>query len=404
MDLGTTLVALFILSFMAALAIPVIILGLEILAALVPSHRTRTDFAAGRQPRTAVLVPAHNEDAALLPTLRDIMAQRAARDRIVVVADNCDDDTASVARAAGAEVAERRDPDRRGKGYALDFGIRYLSGDPPEIVIVIDADCRLAEGALDVLARTAGQAGRPAQAVYLMMPSEGSRISHHVAEFAWRVKNWVRPLGLKRLGLPCQLVGTGMAFPWELIAEAELASGRIVEDLKLGLDLAAGGHPAVFCPDACVTSRFPVSAEGAKNQRQRWEYGHIGLIVHEMPRLIGLALMRRNFALLVLALDLAVPPLTLFALLLVASFGLSAPAFVLGISYAALAISTASLLGFGLAIGAAWWGYGRDVVSGRDLLQLWSYATGKLPLYIRGITRGRNMTWVRTAREHDQLH
>ena len=81
-------------------------------------------------------------------------------------------------------------------------------------------------------------------------PRTNSPIDFRVAEFAFRVKNWVRPLGLRALNLPCQLMGTGMAFPWAVIRSANLASGLAVEDLKLGLDLARAGHPPLFCPSA----------------------------------------------------------------------------------------------------------------------------------------------------------
>ena len=53
------------------------------------------------------------------------------------------------------------------------------------------------------------------QILDLMTAPEDSPINYRVAEFAWRVNNWVRPLGLAALGLPCQLMGTGMAFPWD---------------------------------------------------------------------------------------------------------------------------------------------------------------------------------------------
>ena len=85
-----------------------------------------------------------------------------------------------------------------------------------------------------------------------MTAAPGSRVNHQVAEFAWRVKNMARPLSLTALGLLCQLVGTGMAFPWALIRSVDLGSGQIVEDLKLGLDLAGAGYPPGFCPDAIV--------------------------------------------------------------------------------------------------------------------------------------------------------
>ena len=89
--------------------------------------------------------------AGLLPTLADIKAQLRAGDRLLVVADNCTDDTAAVAAAAGAEVIARNDPEKIGKGYALEWGLQHLSADPPDIVIVIDADCRLSDNAIENL-------------------------------------------------------------------------------------------------------------------------------------------------------------------------------------------------------------------------------------------------------------
>ena len=89
-----------------------------------------------------------------------------------------------------------------------------------------------------------------------MICSPNSAQRTRVREFAWRVKNWVRPLGLSSLGLPCQLMGTGMAFPWEVIADARLATGSLAEDLKLGLELAANGHPPVFCPSPLSPVNF----------------------------------------------------------------------------------------------------------------------------------------------------
>ena len=157
---------------------------------------------------------------------------------MIVIADNCNDDTAAVASAAGAETIERNEPSKIGKGYALDYAVRHLALNPPAIVISIDADCRLSNGTIDCLARTCQAARRPIQALDLMTAPAGSPINYRVAEFAWRLKNWVRPLGLSALGLPCHLMGTGMAFPWEFICSASVASGALVEDIKLGLDMA----------------------------------------------------------------------------------------------------------------------------------------------------------------------
>jgi cellulose synthase/poly-beta-1,6-N-acetylglucosamine synthase-like glycosyltransferase len=225
-----------------------------------------------------------------------------------------------------------------------------------------------------------------------------SAINHQVAAFAWRVKNGVRPLGLAALGLPCQLMGTGMAFPWEAIRGIDLASGAIVEDLKLGLDLAAAGRSPLFCPSAIVTSTFPLSRAGTDSQRERWEQGHIGLIVSGVPQLILSALKRRDFRLMALALDLAVPPVALLLMLLAAALGLTGLAALAGFSPLAFHISAAAFVAFTLAIGLAWWAQGRTTLPLGSALLLPAYLWGKCKLYARLLTGERASRWVRTDR------
>ncbi len=381
------------------LGIPVTVLLVEIGAATawLPRKEQALSAAAAR-PRTAVLVPAHNESASVLPTLEDIKAQLRSSDRLVVVADNCSDDTAAVAAAAGAEVVARVDPVRIGKGYALDYGLRHISADPPAVVIVIDADCRLAVGTIYHLAAMSAATGRPAQALYLMRVPERSSINHQVAAFAWRVKNWARPLGLSRLGLPCQLMGTGMAFPWDAMGSANLASGEIVEDMKLGLDLAARRRPPVFCPAAVVTSEFSPSVKGAETQRQRWEQGHLGLIFATVPHAILSAIVQRDLQRLVLALDLAVPPVALLTLLLTATLGLTGLAALVGFPARAFQISAAACTAFVLSITLAWWKFGRTVLPASALLLVPAYVWAKCGLYARLLGGQRAKRWIRTDR------
>jgi cellulose synthase/poly-beta-1,6-N-acetylglucosamine synthase-like glycosyltransferase len=352
----------------------------------------RRDAARGC---VAVLVPAHNESTALLPTLADIQRQLLAGDRLLVVADNCTDDTAAVAAARGAEVIERHDATRRG---TLEFGICHLGSNPPDVAIIVDADCRVAEDAIDQLARACAMTGRPVQGLDLMTAPRASQINHQVAEFAWRVKNWLRPLGLKAMKLPCQLMGTGMAFPWSVISSAKLGNDRIAEDLVLGLQLAAAGHPPVFCPSARVTSEFATSVKGAGTQRTRWEQGHLDTILKVAPGLLARGVARGDRALLALALDLAVPPLSLLGLLVFAVAGATALAAFLGFSSPAFAISVASLVAFAATAFLAWFKCGRDILPPRSLLRIPSYVVGKLGLYGQFLLRGAESQWVRTDR------
>jgi cellulose synthase/poly-beta-1,6-N-acetylglucosamine synthase-like glycosyltransferase len=345
-----------------------------------------------------VLVPAHNERAGLQGTLNDIKDQLQLGDRLIVVADNCTDDTAEIGRATRAEVTERTDLTKIGKGYALEWGLQHLSTDPPDVVVIVDADCRLAPHTVDSLAKACAATGRPIQALNLMSAPDDSSIDYRVAVFAFRVKNWARALGLRALNIPCQLMGTGMAFPWMVIRSANLATGNAVEDLNLGLELARAGHPPLFFPSAGVNSQFPSSAKGAKTQRQRWEQGHLGTIIRTIPRLVWESLIHGNVRLLVLTLDAAVPPLTLLGALVILSLVLSFVAFLLGLSSAALIVSTTTFIAFALAVFLAWLKFGYDIVPPKSILSVFTYAIDKLPLYRRIFSR-RSAQWVRTDRD-----
>lgn len=379
------------------LAILGAILLVEVLAAVRYRRGQALPLPTDNQPRIAVLVPAHNESTGLLPTLHTIQAQLRAADRLLVVADNCSDDTAALALDAGAEVVERNDLSRIGKGYALDWGIRHLQADPPAVVIIIDADCGLLDGTLEKLATVSAHTNRPVQALNIMEAPTHSHIGYQIAEFAWRMKNWVRPLGLKALGLPCQLMGTGMAFPWEVIRTADLASGHIVEDLKLGLELTAGGYAPLFCPSAVVTSEFPQSAVGVASQRQRWEHGHISMI-STVPALVLRAIARRNWELLALTLDMAVPPLGLLGLLTTLIAAGAAFGAALGLSPVPLVLSCVGLVSLTLSVGFAWTSFGRDTLPPRSFLSLMPFVLGKLAFYGRLLWRGPVSRWTRTDR------
>jgi cellulose synthase/poly-beta-1,6-N-acetylglucosamine synthase-like glycosyltransferase len=397
----TTLALTLAAAVLAVLALAVSILLAEVTAALAAVGRgSITDPGNSRRPRLAVLVPAHNESAVIGGTLAAIIPQLQSGDRLLVVADNCSDETAALARAAGAEVVERRDASRRGKGYALDFGVRALTEVPPEVVVVLDADCLPREGAIGRLAGRAALTGRPVQGLYLMEAPAGPSLGQRVATFAWRVKNHARPLGLARMGLPCQLMGTGMAFPWAVAQAAPLASGHLVEDMQLGVDLALAGTPPLFEPAALVTSEFPTHHAATRSQRTRWEHGHLQVLLSSGPRLLARGLLGRDVGALALALDLMLPPLSLLFMLVLAAAGLGAAlGMALGAPWLAW-ISALVVLAMGLAFTLAWLGFGRGVLSIGDLVRAPMCALAKLPLYVRFVA-GRQVEWVRTRRRSE---
>jgi cellulose synthase/poly-beta-1,6-N-acetylglucosamine synthase-like glycosyltransferase len=295
-------------------------------------------------------------------------------------------------------VVQRHDESQRGKGYALDHGVRHLKLDPTQIVIIVDADCVLGADSLSQLALRCTQSGRPVQALDLMRTLPGAGLKARLAELAWVVKNQVRPLGYLHLGLPCQLMGTGMAFPWPLIENAPLATGHIAEDLQLGLVMARGGTPPLFCPEALVTSYFPSDSTAMSDQRTRWEHGHLGVIASLAPRLMLQALGKRNVPLLAMVLDLCVPPLASLALLLLVGLAVALLVLLLGGTALPLMLAVLALTAFALSILHAWLGFGRHIVSMLELLSVPSYVLAKLPIYAR-LLYSRQAEWIRTNRD-----
>jgi len=274
-----------------------IALGLSVLPLLLPAvsllvltlaasrRRTAAELPESTRkgaPRVAILVPAHNESTHVLPTIACLLAELGPRDRLLVVADNCSDDTAALARGAGAEVIERSNAELRGKGYALAFGVDHLRADPPDVVLVVDADCVVSEGAVAAIAHECLRCGNPVQMLDLMTAGTGASLRLRVLEFAMVMKNLVRPLGSFRLGRACHLMGTGMALPWPLAATAKLATGHVAEDMQLGIELTKAGHPPQFLPDVRVTSTFVQDTGAARAQKSRWEHGHLATLIDEL--------------------------------------------------------------------------------------------------------------------------
>lgn len=389
-----------VMAFVAIiLLIPSVVLCIQVLSACL--IKTKLKQASLHDVSVAVLIPAHNESTGIIDTLNSIKPQLSANDRVLVVADNCADDTAQIARAAGVEVIERTNASQRGKGYALDFGVQHLKQAPCDVLVVVDADCVLEARTLQKLANYAHLKNRPTQALYLMYGQKNNQLKTSVAEFAWRVKNLVRPLGFANLNLPCQLMGTGMAFPWPQIANIDLANGNIVEDMKLGIDLASEGRAPVFYPEAKVTSLFPTESETQNGQSKRWEHGHLSMIVSEMPKLFVSGLKSANVKTIAMALDLSIPPLALLVLLQV-SFAVMAVAVgvFFGVGLFAAKLSVISMIILICAIGMAWLRFGRDIISFKNILYIPIYILQKIPNHI-GFIFKRQSAWNKTKREQD---
>ncbi len=352
-------------------------------------------------PRIAILVPAHNEAAEIQRTLTGLMPQLREADQLVVIAHNCSDRTAELARQVGATVLENKDLNRRGKGYALDYGYQFLAAAPPEqqpeIVIVVDADCEVEPGSILALARRAQATQRPVQGTYLLKLPTATTLRDRLSLFAFTVKNKVRPLGLARFGLPCVLTGSGMAFPWSVLRDVSLAGEQNVEDMQLTVDLALAGFPPLYEPKAQIWGRI-LQSEAATGQRTRWEHGHLQIIRQQVPRLLGTGCKRADPKMLALALDLAIPPLSLFVVLWLGLLLAEGTAILTGW------LSSQLLWGIGLpglflmlALVLAWFRFGQTLLPWQEWAGIPRYLLWKLPIYLQFVLQPK-LRWSDTER------
>jgi len=378
-------------------SVNILVLFVECVSAIFSSEKEQSK-AQGDLSNFQIIIPAHNEANCIGKTLETLIPQVDNPEKILVVADNCSDNTATISREYGITVVERHNQEERGKGYALAYGLQQLENNPPEIVIFFDADCLAGDKIVEELTKKAIATGKPVQALYLMEKPQNPTPKDVISSFAFLVKNWVRPLGLLNLGLPCLLTGTGMAFPWSVINKVSIADGNIVEDMQLGLNLALVGYPPVFLPTVKVTGILPQKEQISTTQRKRWEQGHLQTLITQVPILLKGAIAQGSFPLLSLALELSVPPLSLLVMLWIAILTLAVTiGFTIGVWLPGIVLIGAGLMMF-LAIVLSWLKFAREEISLKELMLIPGYLFSKVSIYL-GFLVKRESQWVKTQRD-----
>jgi cellulose synthase/poly-beta-1,6-N-acetylglucosamine synthase-like glycosyltransferase len=387
---------LVILSWFFA-AIPTLLLLVFASEVWLGIRKTSALHLGEAMPDTCILIPAHNEAAIIIQNLERLRPVLSSTIRALVVADNCSDQTAVLALEQGFEVVERHNAEQRGKGYALAFGRDHLRSAPPECVIVMDADCQADLNSITALARLACSAQTAIQARYVFEPDHDASPKVQISNFALWIKNVVRQRGTFRAGGGAILTGTGMAFPWPLFERMPLATGNIVEDLALTVDLVRSAEAPRFLEQAVVLSS-PASEQATLGQRSRWEHGFLAVAaVHGLP-LLGHGLVSLDRKSILLGLHLLVPPLALLITLCVSIAALLAAIAALTGNWLAFALLTTTLAAGLVGVLVNWAIEGHRWLRPTALVRLPLYLVWKLPLYARFLA-GKRAGWVRTERE-----
>ncbi len=269
------------------LAAPLVVLGVGLLLPTIsefvsllrrPWWSPAPSPQRSQVPRLAFTVFAHDEELLVAGTIRSLLAQRYPADRrdIIVVADNCSDRTADVARAEGVDVWERSDATRRGKPYAMAWAIERLPLAEYDGVVIIDADTAVAPDFATRLAERAPLRDKVLQPVIAVRNPDETAITrmayvHGTAAhgLAYRVKERAR------LNVP---LGVGMCLGTDVLRAEPWRAFSIAEDWELYCILTERGVRIEPVEAAKIGAQEAKSLAQSAPQRHRWLAGKIDVL------------------------------------------------------------------------------------------------------------------------------
>jgi cellulose synthase/poly-beta-1,6-N-acetylglucosamine synthase-like glycosyltransferase len=383
-----------------------LVIGYKSLLVLVGLVRSCPSLPVSTLPlaRFVIVIPAHDEETMITDVVECCRSMDYPADRfdVFVIADNCSDRTAELARAAGACVLERKDAAARGKGYALQWGFDRILPSDFDAVVVLDADCRMERHGLRVFDANLASGARVLQCRYVVDNPDECVMSYASAVGNLIENDWFYA-PKSRLRLAVLLRGTGMVFDRSALRQVPWSAQSITEDVEYSLRLIRHEIPIKFLPEVRVFSSFPVSRDQLMVQRRRWAAGTIRVGCAEAFRLMAVGIWRRSLVLfdagwtvLIVSRPLLVMLALLTYLLALSTWWVSSD----GVAVAIAAIELAAILCY-FAVGV----YGLGLNARRlrllaaaplVLVQLsWASLQG-----LAGIDRG---SWRRTPRRGEVL-
>lgn len=301
------------------IAMPVVYLFIVSISAIVVAKRPKKEsetFSPVSQSATfAILIPAHNEVTVLGRLLESLAVLDYLTDHyaVYVVADNCTDTTADLVRATGwANVYERFDQKKRGKGFALNWLMQKL--DEGRLIydayVVLDADSVVVPTFLQEMNRGLAQGARALQANNNVLNVTESA-STALRWIAMTLMNHVRPLGRNGLGCSSTLTGNGMCLSRSLLLRYPWQSFSLAEDYQYYLNLIEHGEKVLYMPNAIVRSEMPATFAQMRTQDIRWESPDSSQPAWKIAwKFLKAGIKHRDFARIEAVAELLTPPLS----------------------------------------------------------------------------------------------
>jgi cellulose synthase/poly-beta-1,6-N-acetylglucosamine synthase-like glycosyltransferase len=351
----------------------------------------------------AIVVPAHNEEKIISKTIYSLSGLIYPKSKydVFVIADNCTDNTAALARSLGTNVLERNNELETGKGYALRWAFDSILNHTKnyDALIVIDADSLVSGNFLEIMNDYLSTGSQVIQSSDLVLSTPGNW-SIEATRIGFLLYNYVKPLGRKVLGLSMGLRGNGMCFSAKMLTDTPWQAWSLTEDVEYGLILQLKGIHIDFAPEALVYAQMPVEAVHASSQRVRWEMGRYQVIRAYTWKFLVKAIRERSIKYVDVFLDLITPPFVnlIFVMGIITSCGSILWMINLLPEYLLLLWIGLFSIGFlylfiGLFVGGA------DKTLYKSLYKLPLYLFWKLKVYIQTIRHGRQKEWIRTERD-----
>ncbi len=370
----------------------------------------------------AVIIPAHNESFEIAKTvgsIKNTLNYPEDHFNIIVIADNCQDNTAELSREAGAEVVERFDLSSKGKGQALDWFFKlhksiYLKFDA---IVIIDADTTPHPNFLNEICASLSHSGVDVVQGFYGVSNPQLNWRTALASAALSVFHHIRPAGRNQIGGTAGLKGNGMAFRTKIVEKYGWPAFSVVEDIEYSILLLMDGYIVHYNPDAVVYGEMASGSHQAQTQRKRWEGGRLELIKKYLIPLIKLFIKNRKVLYFDAVMELLIPPLSLLVMAQMVMFALcviislypyfqgqsigTMPNINIWLSYPRIWIVFICVTVFYIISG---------LVLRRAPFYVWKslffapfFIIWKIPLYFSLIiNRGANMAWERTQRESER--
>ena len=246
--------------------------------------------------RFGIIIPAHNEELLIGDLVQSVFDSNYPNENIevMVIADNCDDSTAEIARSKGATSYERFDTEKRGKPYALDWLISQIDLDKFDSFVIIDADTVIDSEFLHKMAAKLHDGEEVIQGYFgVMNPDENwlTRLSILPGVLKFRLHYPGKIL----TGLSCPLAGNGMCFSSDIFKRYGWKAYSIAENWEYYIQLTLNGHLVTSEPEAVIYSQVAKSFKTGKDQRVRWLRGRLDTLARYWPKLIKQSLTSFSF-------------------------------------------------------------------------------------------------------------